>query len=461
MNQEIQEPQLTVTEILRLYLSQWRLFAFLSVFLVAVSLIVYAVKIPFVSSGTLMINDSQNSGLQAFSSQFYGLSKSVQETKKGNSLLAKHLEYLKTSDFLEKLAQKIVQRGDSGKLPMDELKGYRELKADYLPNAKDLDAKIRFQRQLAKWMKLGSDADFEVKISMATNSREASLFLTNTTLMLAKDILKDREMDELRQVESFVSKQKDGADKRLVQLNHQLASYQTKDENLLPFASKDKMGDYVSELLVRSNELKLKMAENNKMINYLQGGRKQVSESRLYGTGGRIEGLMVENKMLAAKLSQLQVSIAALKKQMRQLPFTAQMVDDLKKKSEIQFAQYKELSAALSKIEAQKLSIDTRFDVLEKARWEASGPMVSLTTMLLLSLVLSQVLGSVLIYFKFLWNPQEITAQASRDRIIFDGHSLDPRVIVENSKIKFKLKGFKSFDDEANELLERLNSSDA
>lgn len=460
MNHEsVQDPQLTVAEILRLYISQWRLFTVLSVLLLAVSVLVYAAKVPFVSTGTLMVNDSQNSGLQAFSSQFYGLSKSVQESKKGNSLLAKHLEYLKTSDFLESLSKRIVERGQAGKISNEEKKGFQVLKKNYLPGKNDLDGKIRFQHQLANWMKVALDADFEVKISVATESREMSLFLVNTTLELSKDLLKSRELDELRQVEAFVVKQKESADKNLTLLNRQLAEYQTKDDNLLPFASKDKMGDYVSELLVRSNELKLKMAENSKMIDYLQGGRKATRESRLYGTGGQIEALELENKVLAGKLSQVQVSVGRLKQQMKKLPFATQMVEDLKKKSEIEFAKYKELSAALSKVEAQKLSLDSRFDILQRGRWDASGPMVGLTTLLLLALIASQVLGSVLIYFKFLWNPQEITA--SRDRIIFEGHSVDPRVIIENSKIKFKLRGFKSYEDEANELLERLNSADA
>jgi predicted amino acid-binding ACT domain protein len=227
----------------------------------------------------------------------------------------------------------------------------------------------------------------------------------------------------------------------------------------LPFASKDKMGDYVSELLVRSNELKLKIAENEKTIDYLQGGRSAVRESRLYGTGGRIEALKIENKMNANKLAQVQLSIGRLKQQMKRLPFAMQMVEDLKKKSEIEFAKYKELSAALSKVEAQKLSLGSRFDIMERGRWDSSGPLIGLVPLLLLSLIVSQVLGSVWIYVKFLWNPQEISA--SRDRIIFEGHSLDPRVIIENSKIKFKIRGFRSYEDEANDLLEKLNSADA
>ena len=33
-----------------------------------------------------------------------------------------------------------------------------------------------------------------------------------------------------------------------------------------------------------------------------------------------------------------------------------------------------------------------------------------------------------------------MTAEASRNLVIFDNHSVDPRVIIENSKIRFRLR---------------------
>ncbi|MEN0058882.1 MAG: hypothetical protein AAGB31_08610, partial [Bdellovibrio sp.] len=204
--------------------------------------------------------------------------------------------------------------------------------------------------------------------------------------------------------------------------------------------SKEKMGDYVSDLLVRSNEIDLKMAENTKMIQYLGRGRTGQRESALYGVGGKIEALKIENNLLSQKKAQIQTSIDRLKKQTKALPFAAQRIEDLKKKSELEFNRYKELSSSLAKLEAQKVSINTRFEILEKARWETTLPQVGLFTLGLLSILLSQVIGSLVIYFKYLWNPRVISAQAARELVIFDNHSFDPRVIIENSKIKFSLK---------------------
>ncbi|MFV8257531.1 hypothetical protein ACNQKP_06990 [Bdellovibrio bacteriovorus] len=435
------EPELTVGEIIKLYLSHWRMFALFTAVLFAISALVYAVKVPFVANSTIVIHDSQNSSLQAFSNQFYGMSKSVQESKKGSSVLSKHIEYLKTREFYEDLLNRVQARGNSKEITLEERKGFEIFKEKYL---KGLDAnpesKVQLLQVLNAWTKINLDSDFEIRVSAVTPIKSMSLFLSNTVSELAAEKLKTRELSEINRVEDFMVKQKADADEKLVSLGKQLAEMQNKDENLLPLASKDKMGDYVSDLLVRSNEIKLKMAENKKMIDYLQAGRGKQKESALYGVGGRIEALKIENNILAGKLGQVQASIARLKKEVKDLPFAAQMVEDLKKKSELEFNRYKELSTALTKLDAMKISIDTRFEVLERARWETTLPQIGLLSLGLLSLLLSQFIGSLVIYFRYLWNPHVVTAQASRNLVIFDNHSVDPRVIIENSKIKFSLK---------------------
>lgn len=441
MNEQHQiEPELTVGEIIKLYLSHWRMFAVFTIVLFAISIAVYAVKVPFVASSKILINDSQNSSLQAFSTQFFGLSKSVQESKKGNSLLAKHIEYLKTREFFEALLAKIPERGASSKITMQERQGFESFRDNYLKAVEGSENKVGLLQQLDRWTKVQLDSDFEIRVSAVTPDKAMSLFISNTASELAAETLKQRELAEIQRVEDFMSKQKADADQKLVLFSKQLAEMQNKDGGLLPLASQSKIGDYVSDLLVRSNEIKLKIAENKRMIDYLNRGRTGQREASLYGVGGRVEALNIENSMLQEKLAQVQSSIARLKQETKSMPFEAAMVEDLKKKSELEFARYKELSTGLAKLDAQKLSIDTRFEVMERARWESTGPQIGLLSLGLLSLLLSQFLGSLLIYFRYLWNPHVVTAQASRNLVIFDNHSVDPRVIIENSKIKFSLK---------------------
>ncbi|UYL10019.1 hypothetical protein B9G69_005445 [Bdellovibrio sp. SKB1291214] len=442
MNDPHLEPELSVGEIMKLYLSHWRMFAVFTTVLFTVSMIIYAVKIPYVATTSIIFNDSQNSSVQAFSTQFFGLNKSLQESKKGSSLLSKHIEYLKTREFFEAVLAKIPERGESGQISLEERKGYENLRDKYLKNITDSpESKIGVLQKIDRWTKAQLDSDFEIKITASTPDRATSLFLVNTVVQTASELLKKRELEEINRVEAFMDEQKKDADQKLVTIGKELSEVQNREQNLLPLASKDKIGDYVSELLVRANELKLKINQNSKMIAYLNKDRTPGSaDNSMYGVGGQIENLKNQNDIMKDQLGQIQASINNLKSESRELPFQAQMAEDLKKKSELEFARYKELSTALAKLEAQKLSIGNRFEILESARWETTVPQIGLLALALLSVLISQFVGSLIIYFRYLWNPNVITAEASRNLVVFDGHSLDPRVIIENSKIKLNLK---------------------
>ncbi|MGE5087316.1 MAG: hypothetical protein ACM3MG_13515 [Bacillota bacterium] len=435
------EPELSVGEIMKLYLSHWRMFVYLTAVLFGVSMILYVVKIPYVATTSIVFNDSQNSSVQAFSNQFYGLSKSVQESKKGSSLLSKHIEFLKTREFFEAVLAQIPIRGQSSQIMMEERQGFDLFKSKYLDQINDRpETQVAILQRLDKWTKTQLDADFEIKVSVATPDRAMSLFLVNTVTAVAKELLERRELEEISRIQEFMKIQKQDADQKLTQLGKELASLQSKDELRLPLASQSKMAEYVSELLIRANELKLKISGNEKLIAYLKKDPPVTEDRTLYGTRGKIEALEIENKLSKEKLEQLQTSIDQLKNQTKELPFQAQMAEDLKKKSELEFARFKELSVALAKIEAAKLSVGNRFEVMEGARWETTQPQIGILALALLSILVSQFMGSLIIYFRYLWNPNVVTAQASRNLVVFDNYTMDPRVIIENSKIKFSLK---------------------
>lgn len=428
--------QLTAEDIISLYLSQWRIFVALFASFVSISTVLYVWKVPFVAVGSIISNDNQNSGLQAFSSSFYGMGKSLQEGKKGNTVLTKHLEYLKTQEFYSNLAAKALIIGQSKKITVDELDGFNKIKEKLKS-----DSSISF---LASRVSVKLDSDFQFKITSKDSDKNTALFLANAAVAVCQENLKDRELSEIVSVSKFISEQKENAESTLKKISKELSGYESKDSELLPLASQQKMGDYVSDLLVRSNELKLKISENNKLIEVLNQGKPSNRESKLYGVGGRIETLRIENSLLNGKLSQLTASIDRLRKQTKQMPFATLMVEDLKKKSEIEFTKYKDLSEAESRLEAQKLSIKTRFEILEKALPESTRPQFNFMALLGLSLMLSQLIGSLFVYFKYLWSPETITAMAERNLVILNDHGIDPRVIIENSKIKFSLNNVKT-----------------
>lgn len=439
--------ELSLKEISQIFVKNWALFFILMIVTSVLAVGVYLFKVPFVSSGSIVVNDAQNSSLQSFANQFFGLTKTVADGKKSNSPLQKHIEYLKTTDFLEKFLAQLELRGHSKELTVAEKSGYQIFKDNILSKAKG-DDKTQVLKALDAMMQVKLDADFELKISFYTDNKELALFLSSTAVDSVVSVLRDRELTEIQQVEVFIKDQRAQAEKNMDDFNKQLADFQNKPENLISLSSKDKVGEYLSELMVRKNEIRMKIAENQKMISYLSQSSNGRRESQLYGNGGRITALRLENDMQQSKLQDIQTAIDRVTSQAKSIPYAAQIFDDLKKKSEIEFGKYKDLSDALAKAEAQKLSVGSRFEILEKPRIDKVVPQVSLSVLLLLALVVSQVVGCLIIYVNYIWDSNRITAESSRNVVIIDGHSIDPRVIIENSKIKFRLNNLNTDEED-------------
>lgn len=411
----------------------------------ALGLSTYAFKIPYVGKGRLFVNDSQNSALQAFSTSYFGMTKTVVDGKKGNTEIGKQIEVLRTREFYEKLLDRLAPRSQNPSLSVEEQQAYKEINDKFLKDAlKDADSRQSFILKLDSWFQSKLESDYEVKISFQTPSKALSLYLTNSALELASEYLRNREMAEIDQVENFIHSQLSETDKNIQQLTQELANYQSKPENLISMTSREKMGEYVSDLMVRMNEARLKIAENNKNIEFLQGEHKNAGtpkSSSLYGVGGRIESLRLENTMLETRLAELQDSVKRLGQQLKVLPVAVQMLEDKRKKSELEYARYKELTETLAKVEAEKFSIKDRFEILEKARGDNTQPLLGMMTMVLLSVIVAIMGGLTYLYMKYLWNPRAMQqeARASRGLSVVDSHNQDPRVVIENSKIKFQL----------------------
>lgn len=437
---------LSLKQISQIFLNNWLLFTTLFVVLSLVSSAVYFYKVPYIAQSSIVVNDAQNSSLQSFATQFFGMSKLVNEGKKSNSPLTKHSEYLKTSDFFENLLKDIQTSSSDSLLTLAEKNGYTQFKQRFLSETLTEDKKLQALNILDAWSRIKLDSDFELKVSFVAPTPEMSLFLTNQSLKTTMVLLKQREMAEVLKIEAFIREQLTGSEKKISQINKQLADFQNKPENLISLSSKEKVGEYLSELMVRKNELKMKIAENQRMIDFLSQGQKKVRESQLYGNGGRVQALILENQMHENNLKQIEASVYRVTSMAKTIPVATQTFDELRSKSELEFQKYKNLNEALSKAEAQKLSIESRFEILEMARFDKVKPLISLMVLISISLVLSQILGSMILYITYIWDSNTVTAQSSRNVVILDGQGLDPRVVIEDSKIRFRLKS-SSFDE--------------
>lgn len=406
---------------LRIY---YKTFVYLFLGLLLVALLGFKYSVPYIGKGRLLVNDSHNSSLQAFSTSYFGMTKSVVDGKKGNTQIGKQIEVLSTREFYRRLLEKIEIRGHSPAISIEEQEGFNYIKSQYLDQfLKDQESRQKLILKIDSWFQSKMESDYEIRLTFSTPNKSLSLFLVNSALELSSEFLRDREMAEMQQVENFISAQRLEVDKNIKKLTLEVAEFQTSQDNLITMTSREKMGEYLSDLMVRIIEIRLKIAENNKDIEFLKSGSDsdsiQMTRSSLYGSGGRIEFLNLENKRLSGRLDQLQMSVAKLGNHLKVLPVAVQILEDKKKKSELEYAKYKELSETLDKIEAQKLSIRDRFEVLEKARADNTLPQIDLSTLVFLAVVITFVVGLGVVYFRSVWNIQvNQTAEVSNFKVV-------------------------------------------
>lgn len=435
--------ELSLNHIAQLLLRNWPLFTLLFVVFASVFSALYVFKIPFVSESTIIVNDSKNSSLQSFASQFSGQDLSGKtDAKKASPTVVKDVEYLKTMGFYEKLLQQLAAGDDSNQLNLEEKTGFENFKSQILGGKKiselSTEEKLAAIRKLDGVMKITLPTDYTINVSSSSMDRNLAYFVANRAAPFIANELKDRQSSDLAKIKEFLTTRKEQLDQSIRDINTQLAEFQGKPENLISLSSKDKVGEYISELMMRKNEIRMKISENNKIIASLGGGSQRDSE--LYGNSGKVKSLRLENDMLEGKLADISKTIGSVTHQAKAIPTAGLIYDELKRKSDIEFQNYKETSESLSKIDAYQLSLVNKYEVLESSQYDKVKPAISLVTLGLVAVILSQVIGSLIIYIKSIWHTSYVTAEATRNVMVVDSHSLDPRVFIENSKIKFKLK---------------------
>lgn len=443
--------ELSLKNIAQILVQNWALFAVIFALLSIVSLGLYNFKIPYQSTGSVIINDNKNSSLQSFATQFTGNANAtkVNEAKKANSSVQKSIEYLKTTDFYLKLIRSISENKKITEMTMSEKAGYDQFKATIL-NGKKIDAlnpddQLAAVKKIDGMIKLNLQSDYEIEMVVSSLDKDLAYFVSKNSLPVMANELKRIEETDLNKMKEFLTNQKSTLDQSIHALNKQLSDFQSKPENLISLGS-NKVGDYISELMVRKNEIKMKISENNQIISSLGGGTTR-RDSALYGNSGKIQNLKIENEMLYSRLSDLQKTMDRVMGQAKSIPTASITYDELKKKSELEFQSYKQVTESLAKIDAYELSLNNKFEILESPRYDKVKPFIGIVTLLLLSLLLTQAIGSIIIYIRTIWDTKYVTAQQTRNIVVIDGHSLDPRVIIENSKIKFRLRS-NSFDAE-------------
>lgn len=416
--------------VLALAISQWKKAAILTGAFVAVGFIVYFAFLPYQLRTQIVINDAQTSQLQAFTNNFFGLSKTAGPVRRNQTPSARAVEFLQRPEsftgfgkFLMAAAKNPATTEDA-RARLDILQKWIGIDfADENSSAKAIAGALQARIGLAAT----SPSELLVTVNGPSTERTHAVTIAYTEYSL--EALKVLEEKEIEHVRNAIEKQRDHFQAQFMKINKEMITFQTRPDNVLSLASGENVGNYLSDLMIRKNEVELKITENERAIEFL-GGKKAatLAATRDLGQRSQISQLIEATKLLHKQAIAIQDSINKFTKATSGSAEVIRMADELKKTSEREFKNFQEANDMLSKLGVYQISIANKFEALRFPELDEVRKAASLYVVLALALFLAQLLFAAYIFN--LWVKEQRAAQAARDEEMRAGSAINIIALV-------------------------------
>jgi len=382
-------------------LSKWKLAAKITGAFLVFGFFTYVFLVPHSLKSTLLINDAQTSQLQAFTNNFFALSKTQASARKAQSPAQQAVDYLERQDtftaFLKYLTVQVVA-ADTSK---ESSEGFSRLGSylgvDLRKNNFNIRQTAAKTRQL---IKLSVASATEVSITASSADREFTYFLNTEYSKFAIEALKQQAEKEMEQVRHAIERQRDHFKAQFEANNKELIAFQSRPENVLSLASGANGGTYISELVVRKNEVELKISENERAIQYLGGAKSaSLASSRNLGQRSQVQQLLEETTLLRKQATSIQDSIRKFSSATNGTAEAMRMHEELKKTTDREFKNFQEANDLLSKMGVYNVSIAGKFELLHLPEPEEVRKAASFYLIWALAFFFSQLIFSGYIYY--------------------------------------------------------------
>jgi len=383
-----------------LALKEWRKGAQILIVTMIIALISYLSFVPFVSQSVVLINDAQNSHLQAFSSSFFSLSK-VNGGKKSKSPSGLAKEYLKRQDTFLLFSQSLGKKSKETQTDLETRLALKEIQ-DYLGiNWKTEDLSwIEIAAALKITTIVNDRTSSEVTLITKANTRAAAHAINKEFSKFVLSALKEQEKREIAKVSFAIQQQRDHFKTQFEQKNKELIAFQSKPENVLSLASGSNVNNYIADLVVRKNEVELNISERERALQ-MMGGKKAARLARDRNLGQRSEAqqLLDQISLLRKQASALQSSIRKFSSATNGTAEAIRMHEELKKTTDREFKNFQEANDLLAKIGIYSVSVEGKFELLQASQLSDVKKAISLYLVISLAFFLSQALFCAWIFW--------------------------------------------------------------
>jgi len=381
--------------------SRWKLALRLSAGFLIVGALSYFTVIPYSVTTTVQINDAQTSQLQAFTNNFFALSKTQTSTAHKTSSPSQAVsDYLDRQDTYTSFVRFLAIESTAAATNPDLESGFAALESKI---GGKLQSPLLNWRSAAtalrKMVKLTSSNPGELVITTYGGTRDLAYFINSEYSKFAIDELMKHEEKDMEQIRSAIEKQRDVFKAEFVVKNKELIAFQSRPENVLSLASGPNVGNYISELLVRKNEIELKISENERAIQFLGGARAaELAHSRNLGGRSQAQQLSEDNGLLHKQALAIDDSIKKFTGATNGAAEAMRMHEELQKMSDREFKNFQEANDLLSKLSVYAVSIAGKFEVEHVPEFEDSKKAASLYLVLAVAFFLAQTVFAGVVY---------------------------------------------------------------
>ena len=398
--------EITLHQVLLIFTKRWKYLLMLALIFALAALVKHKYFPTYPGTGKLIIKDVRNSQLQLVLSSVAGPgTESTASDVKGENVVDRAETVLDTHEYYVALAHRLMQiKKETGNMSLTNFfKKFERKESDqeYVHDiANVLSGMITFS---------GAKGGVLV-INVKTYNRELSVLVVNEALKEAQKNIIDRELEDLDRAESYFNDELASVRSRLDGIENSTVKKLQKNQILSVDVEKGDSSKYISELKKNINDTSITISNNRGRITSLTekiklNGTKDLGVISKFNESSQIKMLEDQNKDLEIELKTYKSYLRNYENQKTGLVPMQYEIQKMNANHDFEYKIFASLNDSLARIGLQKTYVKNKVDILEQERFSRVKSSPSLAIMMLISLMLSQVIGMFSIYVYELFKP--------------------------------------------------------
>lgn len=398
--------EISLHQVLLIFTKRWKYLLLLALVFSLAALVKHKYFPMYPGSGKLIIKDVRNSQLQQVLSSVSGAASESSLDNKGEDVVERAETILDTHEYYVALANRLIQVKNE-----QNNQALKNFLKKFEGNESDPEFSHDVANRLAGMISFASSKGGVLIINVKTYNRELSVLLTNEALEEAQKNIIDRELEDLNRAESYIQVEIDSVKSRLDTIENSTVKKLQKNQILSVDSEKGESSKYISELKKNINDTKINISNNESRINTLNekikssGRAKDLGVISKFNETSQVKMLEDQNKDLDTELKTYQAYLKTYEKQKTGLVPMQYELEKMNANHDFEYKMFASFNDSLARIGLQKTYAKNKVDVLERERLSKVRSSPSLIIMILISLMLSQVIGMFSIYVYELFKP--------------------------------------------------------